>query len=510
MTPRLYPSLLAAALALTSTSPARADLLQVPNQFGGIQDAINAAQPGDTVLVEGNGQIYGENLVMRAGVSVVGVGNPLPMVAADEGGIPTVSFPDPNTGRETLLSGLMLVNGTSPLGSGILLGSWASPTISGNVIDYQESHWGAGIFAWPNASPLIQKNTIRGCEASQGGGGIFLYAPGPGTEVVQNQIERNSAGSFGAGALLYGGATTLFLNRFEDNDSGGDGGGLWAYGTDLYAFMNDFEENEASPVSGKGGGAYLHSLVKPLLYGGAFRRNSAARGGGLYMESCTAEASAMEFSDNLAHQLGGGVFAGGWQGTVTLSACDLRRNVAGVEWWNGEGGGVFFDGAADLDVVNCVFHANSAGYGWNSGAGIRVRSADLVRVVNNTLVENLVNGFLNPGSGVAIGDVVDTRVTNNWFADHLTHVLRDDPATPVTLRTNLYTSNSLGQLVLDPSDGIALPLFVNPGVDFHVLPGDPGVDQGSFWLPGVPAVDMDGQARIAPLIDIGADELDPK
>jgi hypothetical protein len=78
---------------------------------------------------------------------------------------------------------------------------------------------------------------------------------------------------------------------------------------------------------------------------------------------------------------------------------------------------------------------------------------------------------------------------------------------PVTLRTNLYTSNDLGNLVLDPTDGIDLPLFVNPGVDFHILAGDPGINQGSSWLPGVPNWDMDGQWRHWALIDIGADEL---
>jgi len=499
-TPAL-PSLI--ALALCCAGVTRADVLLVPDQFGGIQLAIQAAQPGDTVVVSGNGEIYGENLVMRAGVSVVGVGEP--MVAAIVNGVPTVSFPDPATGRETLLSGLTLVNGTAALGAGILIGQGASPTIRGNLIQYQESTWGAGIFAWPEGSPLISKNTIRDCHASQGGGGLFLLMPGAYTELVHNQIELNSAGKLGGGALLYGGSTHLAHNQLERNVSGGDGGGLWVHATELQSRANDLVDNSAS--SGKGGGAYLSSLLKPLFEEGVVRENEALYGGGLYLDDCTMEVEAVELLQNHADLSGGGVYVAGDQVDVGLSACDLRNNVAGLGWWSGEGGGVLVDGLLDIDVVNCVLYANSAGYGWNTGAGIRVRRAEKLLLVNNTLVENRINDFFLPGSGAALGQVADARVTNNWFVDHLNHISRDALAVPVTLRTNLYSSPDLVQLVPDPSDGIALPQFAAPGVDFHVLPGDPGVNAGSAWLPGVPSTDMDGQVRLAPKIDIGADEL---
>jgi len=498
-------ALLASTLLLSA--PAWADDLFVPGQFGVIQDAIDAAQPGDRVLVQQVAGDYAENLIMRAGVSVIGVGDQMPTIANPGGGLPTVSFPDPNTGRETLLSGLRLINGVSGLGAGVLLSMGASPTISDNLIEYQQSQWGAGIFAMPHGDPLIEDNTIRLCEALKGGGGIFLFMPGPQAQVHNNLIEQNRTTLFGGGAILWGGTALLTYNSFEQNQSQGDGGGLWVKDTDLFAYGNDFEGNSASSVSGRGGGAYLRSLASDLLYHGAFRENVANEGGGLYLDDCTAAVRWVDFEDNRAQESGGGVFAGGWQGAVTLSACDLRRNRAGEEMWLGEGGGIFCDGAIDLEVVNCVLYSNSAGYSWQSGSGIRVRSAELVLVVNNTLVENLVNDLPVPGSGLAIGAAADARVTNNWFAQHELHVVRDNVVVPVTLRTNLYSSNDLGNLVLDPTDGIDLPLFVNPGVDFHILPGDPGINRGSPWLQGVPSRDMDGQWRQWGKVDVGADEL---
>ncbi len=506
MKPILQSTLLVALSALTLSSPAHSDLLIVPDDSITIQGAILAAQPGDTVAVRGDGRMYGENLIMRAGVSVVGIGDERPLIMAVVGGQPTVDFPDANTGRDTLLSRVTLINGTSDRGAGIRISAGASPSITRNVISYQESQYGAGIFAYPNSNPLIEKNSIRDCIATGGGGGIFLLVPGPQTRVSKNDIQYCSAGSYGGGLVTFGGAVEASSNRLEDNSAGGHAGGFLAYLTELVATKNVFERNQAG---GRGGGAYLLAVDEPTFQGGAFRHNSADEGGGLYIRSGDVEIGSVELTDNLALQRGGGVFASSGSGVVSLSACDLRRNAAGLDWTAGEGGGVFCDDAAKLEVVNCVLHQNSASYSWNSGAGIRVRSAGTVLAVNNTLVENRLNGFPIPRSGLSIGDVDEARVTNNWFVDHDVHVLRDLVATPVILRTNLYNSNSLGQLVLDPSDGIAVPQFVNPGVDFHVLFFDPGVGQGSLWQPGVPTVDMDGQPRQLPSIDIGADEFHP-
>ena len=512
---------LSATCFLGNTTVMAQPPLEVPAQFVTIQDAIAAALPGQSVRVSvqpngRGGQIeYSGNIVMRKGVSVIGVRDArlgLPAFMCTNQAQPTVSFLDAEMGRETRLEGLRIRNGTADRGAGIFITGEASPTIANNEILYQRSIHGAGIFADRGSSPRIYNNLFHECRAQRYGGAVFLNRPARSTSVSNNKFIGNVAELYGAGVCCLYGSMSLWGNKFYTNTAGARGGGIFVYRSSLVASRNIFQGNAANPLLtvGYGGGAFLAYLTRPYFSRNEFRSNVADHGGGLCIYSCELTARNLTLHGNRADIGGGGVEIMGFGGgAVTIEASDFRTNRAGTSLHTGVGGGLLINNRQPVTIMNCLFIANIAGYGDASGCGSRIESNPKAIVVNNTLVGNHhTNGM--QGSGLSTNSNGPCAVVNNWFADHMVHVSRDQRALPVILRNNRYTSNSLGQLVMHPTDAVGIPLFVRPGVDFHCLPGDPGENQGMVGPAWIPTWDMDGQRRSWVAVDIGAYEIAAK
>ena len=77
-----------ACLFCVFTLSVTATILHVPSQYPTIQAGVNAASPGDTVLVAPG--IYYENIQMREGVSLFGSG--MDSTIIDGGGITDVVY----------------------------------------------------------------------------------------------------------------------------------------------------------------------------------------------------------------------------------------------------------------------------------------------------------------------------------------------------------------------------------------------------------------------------------
>src|SRR5207249_688569 len=152
---------------------ARAATINVPASQPTIQAAINAASNGDTVLVAPG--TYRENInFMGKAITVTSSGGPS-VTTIDGGAAGSVVMFRTNEGRNSVLSRFTVTNGSangvpSWDGGGIYI-SYASPTVSGNVIT-QNGPCGGGIAAY-SSSALIQGNTItNNGEHGQGGGCI--------------------------------------------------------------------------------------------------------------------------------------------------------------------------------------------------------------------------------------------------------------------------------------------------------------------------------------------------
>ena len=158
------------AVILVLLIQSHAATIQVPADYPTIQQAIDAASTGDTVLVSPG--TYVENLDFL-GKSVTVKGDQGPPVTVIDGSRKgnTVRFCSQED-TSSVLIGFTITNGHDPVlnkGGGIYCEN-ASPTIDANVIQGNEAYYGGGICCWKNASPSIIGNTFLDNKASAGGG----------------------------------------------------------------------------------------------------------------------------------------------------------------------------------------------------------------------------------------------------------------------------------------------------------------------------------------------------
>lgn len=264
-------SIIGALLGATLfTAAAPATTFVVPQDFRGIQSAINACSSGDSVLVLPG--TFPEHLTMPAipitlTGSDPGDSSTVAATVVDAGGVESVIYVPPAVGRHTVIAGLTLTGGqgrvyhwgnpgslagggihgtltadpgASRAGGGIYCDSDAAPhirqcIIRDNTVNEGESR-GGGIYCTSGAAPIIDACTILNNVSSghdwghsAGGGGIYCVYADP--LIADCVIRGNSAPgwkNFAGGVYTLGGAPTLKRSRIVANSATGTGG-LTAY-----------------------------------------------------------------------------------------------------------------------------------------------------------------------------------------------------------------------------------------------------------------------------------------
>jgi parallel beta-helix repeat protein len=212
-----------------SQAAATGVIIHVPSDQPTIQAAIDAASPGDTVLVADG--TYKESIDFHGKALTVTSENGAAVTTIDAGKLNTVVFFVTGETSAAVLNGFTITNGLSGFqspgfgeGGGIIVAN-ASPTITNNVITNNGACNGAGI-GIGFAGPLIQGNTITnnfqaGCSGGIGGGGISIRGESSGTRLLNNVISNNTmtgSGINGGGLVLFaGGAPVIENNIFSNN-----------------------------------------------------------------------------------------------------------------------------------------------------------------------------------------------------------------------------------------------------------------------------------------------------
>jgi serine protease len=181
-------------LAVLICGSAVASTINVPADQPTIQDGINAAVTGDTVLVAPG--TYSENINFSGkAITVRSSGGPK-VTIIDGGNLgAVVTFATGET-NASVLSGFTIQHGNN---SGVYL-DFASPVIKNNVISNNTAEFGAGMYILGASTAQVRRNTFTGNVASAGGGAIGLFAAG--SVFIEN-------------------------NRFTKNNGGGEGGAFW-------------------------------------------------------------------------------------------------------------------------------------------------------------------------------------------------------------------------------------------------------------------------------------------
>lgn len=479
-------SVLGGSLHVDLSAPPGGDGTLWTTAFRDLQDALAAAIAGDEIrIAEG---VYRADrgtldpalaFEIPPGVTLLG-GHPMGGGARDSVLHPTVlegdllgddAF-DPLTGGSgdadnthrlvrivggvgTVLDGLVIRNGRSRL--------------SANPVET----WG-GCLAIQGGDPVIRHCRIEaGFSEASGGGAVAVAAA---VRFEDCEFVGNRAHSFGAGlALAECDGAVVIRCRFEGN-VGSSGAGLFVSPLD-FPFV-------------------ASSSTQLLLEDCAFSANcamvGATQGGAIYVGGGSGVIRTCTFEGNLAN---GGAGAYLVASDTVFDRCQFRGNTV-----KGDGGaGIFVDGGtllsppppiATVRVVSGSFTGN--------GGGVQVEFSGQAEVINSTIAENEILGFLGNWPPVVVGQGSSLALRNTivWdnhdidFLGGLADILAGDGAITVD------------DCIIQDWDGSisgtgsgADPHFVGSD-DFRLAANSPAVDAGNAsWLPTGASLDVAGVSR---------------
>jgi len=411
------------AAGLVLAAPLHASTIRVPADQPTLQQGIDAAAIGDTVLVapgtysgpsNQNLDFHGKDLVFRSAagpqttiIDCAGTGDRRGFHIRS--GETAAAVIEGFKVRHAYVSG-----GLGNEGAGIRCDS-ASPTIRNCILEDNTSDWsGAGIALFNSSSALV--NCIINSNTATHNGGGLVSQDGAITLIGCTISNNEAGGDFGyGGGISAGGSLTAVDCEISNNavySSGDDsytqsaGGGMSA-GGEIHLTRCTFTGNLASAANDNthvgnrawGGGASLSGNV--VLNACVFRNNrvvalsgpfstggNQAEGGALSCQGVTM--SDCVFSGNSAQSEGnpdgnhatGGAVVGG---DLLLIGCLFDGNSASAAAEppiirQGHGGGVATE--ARMHLIGCTLVNNAAS---TSGAAVHVRAGGTATIENSIL-----------------------------------------------------------------------------------------------------------------------------
>lgn len=297
-----------AVAALASGGPAFAAVLQVPQQFNTIQDAIAVSQDGDTIQL----------------------------------GPGVYSVPVDFSGKDIVLQG-------AGMGATILDGSQAN----GSVVRMTS---GEGTTA------ELKDLTIQFGNAAKGGG---LLLEGASPRITRCRFQRNVAEN-GGGVWMQGGEPRFIECEFLSNTTiTGHGGGVYADGASPVFAECLFHSNSATLHAGAIYLQYSEAAVEDSDFVQNTGDQLFCMGGAILSYEGHLHAADCTFTANSSGSFGAvGVLAGLQPSSSLFDGCHFIRNRAVAA--GGLGGAVgarCLNGGASVDMDGCTFRQNTADSG---------------------------------------------------------------------------------------------------------------------------------------------------
>ncbi|MGB3458549.1 MAG: NosD domain-containing protein [Halobacteriota archaeon] len=191
--------------------------------FTGIQDAINNASAGDTILVHSG--VYYENVVVDKSVTLKGIDQPVvdancsgSAITLTEDGVTLVGFTATNSGSSWSDVGIKVTsnnntitgNNVSSNGFGIYLSSSSNNSITGNNVNNNRG----GISLSSSSNNTITGNNVRNNNEE----GISLYYSSNNNTITDNNICNNGGRGI---SLSYSSNNTITGNNVSNNGGRG-------------------------------------------------------------------------------------------------------------------------------------------------------------------------------------------------------------------------------------------------------------------------------------------------
>jgi hypothetical protein len=469
--------------------------IRVPEDAPSIQEGIDRAMNGDTVLVSPG--TYQETINMKGkGILLTsGDNGPDSTIIRGEGENPVITL-ESGEDTTTVIEGFTITGGSQGIciiKSGGMIrrnkiyenyGNFRGGGIGGfqyedqkqlvvveNEICYNIAAFGGGIYCYPENAWIIGNSIYRN-DAFLSGGGIYAYY---GFFIItENEIYDNSASSYDGGGIdIIGSSFIIYSNIISNNSVSWLGGGIHV---DLASLGNITNNSiEKNTCDSAGGGIHIGGYSENVtIINNQIRYNTGGDGGGLLIgDSCYDTFIFGNIIENNTAVDGGGVQIN--QNTV-LKYNIIRNNQSTGIW--GGGGGIyvwdnFIEGRSEISYN--LIAGNSAGE--SSGGGIFCSWGSTPVITNNTIDGNRA---LN-GSGIFIDDS-DPDIINNIVVNNDSGYGIERLGGSAYLAYNDVWGNELGEYYnCEPGEGSISedPLFWGGDpYDYHLQPDSPCIDTG--------------------------------
>lgn len=447
--------------------------------FDVIQDAVDAAIPGDEIRV-------------AAGL-YQGVGNPLVHISKTvtiRGGY-SGDFGewDPELYPTTL--------DAQELGRVVYVDAAITVTLEGlDLINGGNSDRGGGVYAI-GAHLVISACRVYSNTADSYGGGICLQSSDG--QIIANDVWGNTA-LWGGGVALYFSHAIVRLNTIHDNlaqqDNSGDGGGLYLRRSGGVIRENWIYSNTAEA---RGAGVFLYDSDDTNIVSNEICDNQAGSGGGIYLSGSDAQITSNRIYSNLSSAGGGG--SGLY---VAQSAPLIEANYIYDNWTGYVGSGMLLYQSTGVTLTNNIMADNQA-------AGYEQIWANDVFATNNSdglLIHNTFgNGQTMIEESVVVSESSDLVLINSIVVSHdlslrvisgtirAEHSLWDGQGSfsqgPVTWTDRIvgspaFTSTNCAlpsnRCYHISADSDAIDMAINAGIDVDIdgdLRGEGGIDLGA-------------------------------
>jgi predicted outer membrane repeat protein len=348
-----------------------------------IQSMINNAPDGGTVSVPAG--TYTESLTVNKTLTLTGVSSATTIIRAVTGQrVVTVT-----SGHTLRLENLTLTGGqiVGNDGGGVYV-SDGSLQIVNCVISDNRARYGGGVYQWNAGRVDVIGSRIERNQATQDGGGLYVYGDAAltNTWVLTNTANRhggglhvgagradvlgglfagNQATSGNGGGINLNNSISLSGTQFISNTAGQDGGGLlqWNAGQQVNVTNVRFERNQAAR---NGGGLCVSQGATATLTSSVFVSNTTdaatteTRGGGAYVSGSTQVLSSTFRGNEATCSSCGYTYGGGLYNASTLSITVQGGLFESNYAWLGGG---LHDANGSASIRGVTFSTNSAGYG---------------------------------------------------------------------------------------------------------------------------------------------------
>jgi len=374
---------------------------EVPQEFEYLTDAFNSAASGDTIAVRASTAVSGPMVVPASEFLLLG-GWDDTYTSRDPVGTPTVITTniantalqvESGAGPDLVIDGFACTGGggkffngipdTGDFGGGVLLNS-TSPTLR-NIEVYG--------------------NTVGDDLDFGGGGGVLMHNS---DSLLENIHVHDNSAVYGAGVYISGGSPTLKDCLIENNDTfslytDSRGGGVYVVDSDVTL--------EGTTISGHddvvtGGGVYVGENAGPVsltMSHNVVSGNAAkTMGGGMFVGAGSLSMVGDEISGNSFRPDATFMSGGGMQvqnASASLDSVTITGNTAQ------NGGGLFQNGGASLDVTNSLIASNTGLY--------LVGGMSLQNIPAGSLAGNTVTANNSPNTSSAFSITSSTMTVSN-------------------------------------------------------------------------------------------------